>query len=156
MAQQCRVAQGKQIAEEPTPAAKQFVEAFTKHYAAIAAGNPLYADLRNLFDWVAVCRLIKLLDVPRRIQWDFSVLRQGVPIRELPVPATMPGVIAVRHAEVKTGQGTAAVTFPARGGVSIDVTDSVQLERSRLDASLGLRLSDVLSVRPRRPGEWWR
>src|SRR5262249_48665651 len=114
---------GDVVSQEPTPAAKQFVQAFTEHYHQIADSNPLYADLSNLFDWVAVVRLVRLLDVPRRIGWDFAFLRQGLAVRDVATSPTMPGLVAVRHAEVKVkGNQLADVVFPAWGGVSIDLT----------------------------------
>ncbi len=149
------LAQGRQVVQEPTPAAKEFVEAFTKHYAPIAAANPLFADLRNLFDWVAISRLIKMLDAPRRIGWDLNFLRQPYPVAELQVPATMQGQVALRHAEVKISQGLASLVFPARGGVSIDVERSLRSTPFLPDAQLQARAKRAISERPR-PQKFWR
>jgi hypothetical protein len=148
-------AQGKQIAQDPSAAAKEFVQAYTTNYAALAQKNPLFADLRNLFDWVAVTRLIRLLDAPRRIGWDLGFLANGYTISELQVPATMPGQVALRHAEVKVAKGTANLLFPARGGVSIDVDRSIRSERFHTDRRLAVRARSVFSNRPLK-SEFWR
>jgi hypothetical protein len=142
------IAQGRQIAQEPSAAAKDFVKAFTTKYPAVAQKNPLFADLRNLFDWVAVTRLIRLLDAPSRIGWDLGFLAKGYPVTALQVPATMPGQVALRHADVKVAQGTASLVFPARGGVSIDVERSMRSTRFRFDKRLGARANAAVTDRP--------
>ena len=149
------IAQGKQIAQEPSVAARDFVRAFTTNYGAVAENNPLFADLRNLFDWVAVTRLIRLLDAPRRIGWDMGFLGKGYPVAELKVPATMPGQVALRHAEVKVAQGTASLVFPARGGVSIDVDRTVSPEHFRVDPRLAIRVRVACGGRPL-DSRFWR
>jgi hypothetical protein len=141
-------AQGKQIAQEPSAAANDFVKAFTTNYTAVARLNPIFGDLRNLFDWVAVSRLIRLLDVPRRIGWDLGFLARGYAATELRVPATMPGQVALRHAEVKVAQGAARLVFPARGGVSIDVDRSVRSDHFRFEPRLGARAKRASAERP--------
>jgi hypothetical protein len=148
------IAQGRQIAQEPSAAAKDFVEAFTTNYTAVARKNPLFAELHNLFDWVAVTRLIRLLDAPRRIGWDLGFLAKGYTVAELNVPATMPGQVALRHAEVKVAQGTASLVFPARGGVSIDVERSIESAGWRVDAGLAARSRTVRSGPPPRTRFW--
>jgi hypothetical protein len=148
------IAQGRQIAQEPSAAAKEFVEAFTKHFTAVARKNPLFAELHNLFDWVAVTRLIRLLDAPRRIGWDLGYLAKEYAITELQVPATMPGQVALRHAEVKVAQGTASLVFPARGGVAIDVQPSIASARWRTDPVLSARSCVVRTARPPRTHYW--
>jgi hypothetical protein len=150
------LAQGKQVVAEPSPAAKEFVEAFTTHYAAIAAANPLYAELSNLFDWVAVVRLIRMLDVPKRIGWDFAALRQLPPARPIQVAGTMPGLVAVRHDELRTAQGVANLVFPAWGGVSIDLDRCAVGERWVIDRTLDRRVGAALVTRPTTPSRWWR
>lgn len=148
------IAQGRQIAQEPSAAAKDFVKAFTTNYRAVAQQNPLFADLRNLFDWVAVTRLIRLLDAPGRIGWDLGFLAKGYPVTQLQVPATMPGQVALRHADVKVAQGTASLVFPARGGVSIDVERSMRSTRFRFDKRLGARANAVVADRPAKSKFW--
>ncbi len=148
-------AQGLAIAQEPTAAAKEFVASFSKHFAALAAANPLYAELRNLFDWVAVARLFRLLEIPRRTGVDLRLLRDGVRIAELDVPATMPGQVAVRHAEIKVDQGVAALLFPARGGVSIDGDHWFRTAPFRIAASLESRRRTVQADGPP-PRRFWR
>jgi hypothetical protein len=115
------LAQGRQVTAEPFPTAKEFVKGFTARYSELSRRNPLFADLRNIFDWVAITRLIQKIEAPRRIGWDLGYLRNDYSVNTLQVPATMPGQIGMRHAEVKTAQGLASLVHTARGGVSIDV-----------------------------------
>lgn len=124
------LAQGRQVQQEPSETAKQFVKGFTQRYAELAAKNPLYGDLRNLFDWVAVARLMQKIDAPRRIGWDLGYLVRGYALPEITVSATMAGQIALRHADVKTAQGLASLVLPARGGVSINVNPRLYRARA--------------------------
>ena len=148
------LAQGRQITQEPSPAAMEFVAAFTRQFSALSLKNPLFADLRNLFDWVAVSRVIHMMETPRRLGWDLGFLRQGFPVSELNVPGTKPGQIALRHAEVKTKQGLASLAFPARGGVSMDVRPMPHLARAQHHKQLERRAQNTI-VRPPAPGRFW-
>ncbi len=141
------MAEGRQVQQDPSTAAKEFADAFTKQYAAVAEHAVIFGELRNLFDWVAVARLIRLIDAPRRLGWDMGYLRRGYPVNQLNVPGTMPGQVALRHAEVKIAAGLASLVFPARGGVSIDVAPRLARDRaSLLESQRKTRLRD----RPRR------
>jgi hypothetical protein len=142
-------------AQAPSPAAKAFVDAFTKHYAKLAAANPLYAELRNLFDWVAVARLIGLLDAPRRTGFDLRFLHRGYPVRELDVPATMPGQVAVRHAEIRVAEGVLRVVFPTRGGVTIDAGRMLQGKNIQTAHAMADHRLRAIKDRPA-GGRFWR
>ena len=134
----------------PSPAARQFAEAFSANYSAIANDQPIYAYLRNLFDWVAIARIIQLLGIPGRIGWDLGFVRSGFPVQRVPTPRTMPGLVAVRHGQIQTPQGIADLVFPARGGVAMDLAKHFELDRWRLDPGLRRRHQAVLAARPAR------
>jgi hypothetical protein len=141
------MAEGRQVQQEPSTAAKDFADAFTKQYTAVAERAAIFGELRNLFDWVAIARLIRLIDAPRRIGWDMDYLRRGYAVGQLNVPGTMPGQVALRHAEVKIAAGLASLVFPARGGVSINVTPRLTGERTD---KLRIQREAALLRRPRR------
>jgi hypothetical protein len=82
-------------------------------------------------------------------------LANGYTVTELQVPATMPGQVALRHAEVKVAKGTASLVFPARGGVSIDVEHSLRPDHFRAGRRLAARARSVLAHRPFK-SEFWR
>lgn len=47
----------------------QFAESFTKHFPALAAKYPIYAELRNVFDMALVAALIRAEAIPDRTNW---------------------------------------------------------------------------------------
>jgi hypothetical protein len=143
------IAQGaRQVTPEPSPTAKEFVRGFTQLYGELAQRNPLFSDLRNLFDWVAVSRLIQKIDAPRRIGWDLGFLARGYSVADIGVPAVMPGQVALRHAEVRTAAGLASLVLPARGGVCIDVRPALCGSRSARRADLRDRAQWARATRP--------
>ncbi len=149
------IAEPRQVMPEPTPAAREFARAFTENYAAVADAQPLYADLRNLFDWVAVVRLLRLLDAARRTGWDFAFLERGYPVADVPVERTKPGLITLKHGTAKTPRGQYDLVFPAWGGVAIDVDQAVRPERLRVSLPLGSLAARARAARPTRAGAWW-
>jgi hypothetical protein len=112
---------GLQVKDKPSETAKEFVGGFTRLYPELAKRNPLFADLHNLFDWVAVSRLLQSIDAPRRIGWDLGFLARGFPVNKIDVPPTMPGQVSVLHAEVKLAKGLATLVMPARSRISMEV-----------------------------------
>ncbi|HAY81119.1 MAG TPA: hypothetical protein DCY79_15040 [Planctomycetaceae bacterium] len=52
----------------------QFANSFTKHFPALAAKYPVYAELRNIFDLALVAALIRAEDIPNRVNWHPSHL----------------------------------------------------------------------------------
>jgi hypothetical protein len=142
------LAHGRQVTPEPSVTAKEFVKGFTTRYAELAQKNPLFADLHNLFDWVAIARLIQKIDAPRRIGWDMGFLLRGYGVGEMQVPSTMPGQIGLRHAEVKSAQGLASLVLPARGGVSMDVNLKLSPQRALGQSSLKDQFQRVSAMRP--------
>jgi hypothetical protein len=145
------LAQGRQVTPEPSVTAKEFVKGFTAHYAELAHKHPLFADLRNLFDWVAIARLIPKIDAPRRIGWDLGYLKSDYPVAAVQVPNVMPGQIGLRHAEVRLAQGVASLVLPARGGVSMDVTPVLALNS---DSGLVARRRAAVTGAPAN-GRFW-
>jgi hypothetical protein len=142
---------GRQVTPEPSATAKEFVRRFTEHYGELAEKNPLFAELRNLFDWVAVARLIQKIEAPRRIGWDLGYLARAYPVVEHKVPSTMPGQIGLRHAEVRSAQGLASLVLPARGGITIDLDPRIQSSsRQKLT-----RRSDRSRWDRPRAGQFW-
>ncbi len=51
---------------------REFAHDFTKHFAALAAKYPVYADLRNVFDLALVTAVIRAEDLPARVNWHMT------------------------------------------------------------------------------------
>jgi len=62
-------------ANRPDHASKTFTETFTKNYAAIAAQNPVYAQLRNLIDLAVAAAYLQEHDAYGRSQWGAESFR---------------------------------------------------------------------------------
>jgi hypothetical protein len=144
--------EGRQAVDAPTTAATRFAAQFSTHYDAIAANHAIYSELRNLFDLVVVARLFTLIEVARRIQWNMDFWLTRYRAASIDVPRTMPGLVALRHGEVRSQQSRFAVVFPAWGGVSVDrraVPDAACWRRSaRLESARRAATHD-------RPRGWW-
>jgi len=50
----------------------RFAESFTKHFEALAAKYPVYADLRNIFDLALVAAVMKSHDLPGQVGWHLT------------------------------------------------------------------------------------
>jgi hypothetical protein len=71
-------AQGQRVHTGTSEAAnKMFAESFTDHYSELAADDPVFADLQNIFDLSLVAALLSDNRVPDRIGWDLGVFAAG-------------------------------------------------------------------------------
>lgn len=62
---------------------RQFTESFTKHFPALAAKYPVYAELQNIFDLALVAALLKAQDLPGQTGWHMTYFGdpQPLPVR---------------------------------------------------------------------------
>jgi hypothetical protein len=113
----------------PTPAAQEFADTFTELYDALAATSPVFHDLRNLFRFVALAKLIQELKLFEHLKWDLTFWLRQLPIHRVPAPSTLPGLVAIRTGSVplKRGQTTARIVLPAWGGVSMFLRPGLRL-----------------------------
>jgi hypothetical protein len=71
-------AQGQRVHTGTSEAAnKMFAESFTDHYSELAADDPVFADLQNIFDLSLVAALLSDNRVPDRVGWDLGVFAAG-------------------------------------------------------------------------------
>ncbi len=94
----------------------RFAQSFTKHFEALAAKYPVYADLRNIFDLALVAAVVKSHDLPGRVDWHMTHFGpQGDYQPELGVaPAEVESVI--NHRTIGGKHVVAAVS----GGVTVE------------------------------------
>ena len=124
-------ANGKQIhtgqSDELTSA---FAHNFTKHFAAMAAKYPVYADLQNIFDLALVASLIKAEGLADRVGWNMLVFKdpQQLPLPRGQTPQEVDTVI--NHRVVNRVHVLAAIS----GGVSADCSSLVKADAIRADA----------------------
>jgi hypothetical protein len=67
-------AKGQRVHTGQSEAAnKMFATSFTDHYSELAADDPVFADLQNIFDLSLVAALLSDNRVPDRLGWDLGV-----------------------------------------------------------------------------------
>ncbi|MFV0444202.1 MAG: DUF1598 domain-containing protein [Planctomycetaceae bacterium] len=67
---------------------ERFAKQFTDHIPELAAREPLFAELQNLFDLAIVAAILQQDDWPQRLDWDMRPLLDEMqfPTQQLPVP----------------------------------------------------------------------
>lgn len=80
------------------PQNTRFAEAFTKHFAELAAIYPVYGELRNIFDLAMAVALIDEADLKSKVGWEPSLFVRADLLRlpTGPVPRQVETVIAHR------------------------------------------------------------
>ncbi len=131
---------------------EQFAHSFTKHFAALAAKYPIYADLRNVFDLAIIASLLMSEDVPQ--QFDWPMLHFGDPRRYHPAFGSAPTEVetVVNHRLV----GQKHIVVGISGGVSADSTKYVRKSAMVIDDYGALGAGRTASE-PRHLNEdvWW-
>ena len=91
-----------------------FTQAFTKNYAAIAARNPVYAQLRNMIDLVVAAAYMQEHDAYGKAGWgaDTLVSEQAYPVERLSAPTRAETAI---HAVWRKNR----LLTPIGGGVTV-------------------------------------
>lgn len=147
-------ANGKQVhtgkSEELNSA---FAHNFTKHFPALAAKYPVYADLQNIFDLALVCSLIKAEGLADRAGWQMSLFddpRQFVLSRGQ-APQEVDTVI--NHRVVNKVHVVAVVS----GGVTADCSSLVKTGAIQTDrqGTLGSHRDRAKPEQLPRGNWWW-
>lgn len=147
-------ANGKQVhtgkSEELNSA---FAHNFTKHFPALAAKYPVYADLQNIFDLALVCSLIKAESLADRAGWQMSlfddprqfVLSRGQAPKEVDT--------VVNHRVVNKVHVVAVVS----GGVTADCSSLVKTGAIQTDrqGTLGSHRDRAKPEQLPRGNWWW-
>jgi hypothetical protein len=153
--------QGKQTGLGKTdPLARQFAQRFTDKYQDIAKAKPLYAELENLYRWVALADLLS--QQAKKTGHGELVERfvRAVYLPDCPTPASVPGKQRTERMEtagMKNGRQTIGVAWlVAVGGVSIDVHMDPVRDRDPDPAGyVAASENAVLAARPSANATWW-
>ncbi|HEV3005151.1 MAG TPA: DUF1598 domain-containing protein [Pirellulales bacterium] len=146
-------AEGKQIhTGQADELNAEFAHRFTKHFAALAAKYPIYAELQNVFDLALVASLVRSEGLADRVGWH--MLTFGSPGRyaaaRLPVAKTVDTVM--NHRLFNGGKQIVAVVS---GGVSADFHELTDRQAIETDARGSLSTERSRS-RPAVPDRaWW-
>jgi hypothetical protein len=130
----------------------QFAHDFTKHFEALAAKYPIYADLQNVFDLSLVAGLIVAQDLAGQVDWHR--LHFGQPDRYLISLGTAPASVqtVANHRASRTGAIVAGVS----GGVSVNTSPLVNRAAIQID-DYGALGAEQVGARPQdlAPDAWW-
>lgn len=103
----------------------QFARSFTKHFSALAAKYPVYAELQNVFDLALVAAIIRAEDLGGQTGWHMTYFGnpEACPVELGYAPKEVESV--VNHRVVNRTN----VVLGVSGGVSVDVRGLVSSNR---------------------------
>jgi hypothetical protein len=130
----------------------RFAESFTKHFEALAAKYPVYADLRNIFDLSLVAAVIHSHDLPGQSNWHMTHFGpEGAYEPELGVAPTE--VESVMSHKVVGGKHIIAAVS---GGVTVDARQLAATKAVKTD-TYGLLKTERSGAAPQNlpRGAWW-
>jgi hypothetical protein len=131
---------------------RQFAESFTRHFDKLAAKYPIYAELRNVFDFALVAAVMQNHDLPGQVGWHMTHFGpDGDYAPDLgPAPREVESVI--NHRVIGGKHVVAAVS----GGVRVDTHGLAAREAVKTDTYgllSGERRASLPQNLPRR--SWW-
>ncbi|MCX7918130.1 MAG: DUF1598 domain-containing protein [bacterium] len=114
--------QGKLIGSgKESPLAQQFVQEFTNRYDEIAAVQPMYAELKSLFRFVAIAKGMKHIDAFATAGLNQGFLFDKYTVRPARVPETLPGITEIKKIVISNSNEQVFVWLVSYGGVEIDI-----------------------------------
>jgi hypothetical protein len=130
----------------------RFARSFTKHFEALAAKYPVYADLRNVFDLALVTALMKSEDLPGQVGWQMTHFGPGGSYEVMLGAAPTHTESVVNHRVI----GTKTIVAGISGGVTVDPRQLVKSEQIKTDTYGVLKGEHKESAPANLPaGAWW-
>jgi len=130
----------------------RFAQSFTKHFEALSARYPVYADLRNIFDLALVAAVVRSHTLPSQVDWHLTHFGTDGDYR--PEISTAPKQVEsiINHRTVSGNRIVAGVS----GGVTVDARDLAANTAVKLD-DYGLLQSERRQSTPKTlaPRAWW-
>lgn len=142
------------------PLARRFAEEFTSMFDAAATQYPIYAELENLFRFVALAKVLKMRAADEKSGLDLSVLLDEFPVPPVFVERTLPGIPSNRSFQHQTRRAveggtlvkTTQACIPTCGGVSMDIkTEHLSNSSTRLSGAV----ATASSRRPTADAVFW-
>ncbi len=130
----------------------EFARSFTRHFDALAAKYPVYADLRNVFDLALVAAVLRAEDLPGQVGWHMAHFRDPRACRVTLSDAPQEVDSVINHVVVNHTQIVAGVS----GGVSVDTSRMVRRDAIQTD-DYGLLKAERSASLPQDLGrdDWW-
>jgi hypothetical protein len=114
--------QGKLIGSgKEEPMAQQFVQEFTSRYDEIAAVQPMFAEMKSLFRFVAIAKGMNYAEALNTAGLNLDYLLNNYTVRPARVPQTLPGITEIKKIIVPQENGQVFLWLLSYGGVDIDI-----------------------------------
>jgi hypothetical protein len=143
----------------PNTMAQEFASNFTARYAKIAKQRPIYAELENLFRFVALGKIINFKSPQKEAALDLGYLLNHCPIPKKSVSRHLEGRSNVKHFEhrqdLQGGYKIIQLWLPSCGGVSIEIEISQKDFVKDTTGKLSELRAIVLNDRPTPDALFW-
>jgi len=131
---------------------EQFAHSFTKHFQALAAKYPIYAELQNVFDLALVAAVIVAEDLPGQVGWHLTHFGNPNKYQVELGPAPTDVETVINHRLIHRKHIVAGVS----GGVSVDPSKYVQKPAIMVDDYGALQAERAGSLPDDLPHDaWW-
>ncbi len=133
------------------PVNRLFAEKFTQHYNELAQRDPVFADMRNLFDMALVASLCRYEGLHEKADWSLGVFAPGGSYQ----PAVVNAPTTVESVMNHRVYGGKDIVVQVAGGVQADVA-AMARDKTLAKEDTGL---DQIAERGQNPtlpeGRWW-
>ncbi len=134
------------------PVNRQFVENFTRHYNELAQRDPVFADLRNIFDMALVAALCRQEHLHQRANWELGAFAPGGAYQPAVVQAPTVVESVLNHRAYNGGRD---IVVQVAGGVQADIA-GIARDQSIAKEDAGLNDVAKRGKNPALPaGRWW-
>jgi len=134
------------------PVNRRFVENLTNHYGELAQRDPVFADLRNIFDMALVAALCRQEHLHQRAGWDLGTFAPGGDYHPAVVQAPTVVESVLNHRSYNGGRD---IVVQVAGGVQADIA-GIARDQSIAKEDAGLNDVAKRGKNPALPdGRWW-
>lgn len=141
------------------PLAQKFAENFTAQYKQVAGKRPIYAQLENLYRFVALANIMKYKAASTQAGLDLDYLLDEYPISRTNVETQLPGrsnVKRIQHRiDFSGGYQEVLLWLPSCGGVDMCIGMRPQLFNTKKRKDLSNLRAAILDSRPSRDALYW-
>ncbi len=133
--------------------ARKVSESFTNLYQDFSKSQPVYAELENLFRFVALTKIMESRSLDEGTELKLHLLLDGISLSGSPVDKEVAGIATVGKAQYQGSDGnshwTTTLRIPSCGGVNIHLQlEDKDIVHQPPSGLLGQIKKEILSARP--------
>lgn len=134
------------------PVNRLFAQNFTQHYNELAQRDPVFADMRNIFDMALVAALCRQERLHERADWDLGTFASGGIYHPAIVQAPTVVESVMNHRMYNGGKD---IVVQVAGGVQADIA-AIARDKTLAKEDAGLGRVAKRAQNPALPeGRWW-